>query len=71
MHLRAIQETFNNAHFTYATAHVGWTYKYWYLLNRKAALDHIFTRGANVIEAGEIPGRKAGDHLPVWSEIEI
>lgn len=70
MHTQALQPLID-VNFLRATAHVGWTYRYWYLFNRKAALDHIFVRGAKVLDAGTIPGRTGSDHRPVWVEIKI
>lgn len=70
MHTRTL-ELLINANFLHATAHVGGTYTYWYLLNRKAALDHVFVRGAKVLDAGKIPGKTGSDHLPVWVEVKI
>ena len=62
-------EPLKEADFESATESVGWTYKYWYLLNKRAALDHIFIKGMNVINAGKVINRKPSDHIPVWGEM--
>ena len=41
---RAILKPFNEANFQFATNNIGWTYKHWYLLNKKSTLDYIFAR---------------------------
>lgn len=71
MHVAAVLEEFNKARFTRATAGAGWTYKYWYLLNRKSTLDHIFIRGGEVIKAERISDRTVSDHRPLWVEFKI
>ena len=32
-------------------------------------LDHIFTKGMAVIEAGTLETAKASDHLPIWTKL--
>lgn len=59
------------SHFELATHNVGWNYKHWYLLNKKSALDHIFTRGFKVNHTGKVTSRKASDHVPVWVSVSI
>lgn len=68
---KAIAEPFQQADFQHITVTVGSTYKYWYLLNKKASLDHIFIKGMNAIRAGKVPNRKPSDHIPIWGELKI
>jgi endonuclease/exonuclease/phosphatase family metal-dependent hydrolase len=68
---RAILEPLKEANFQSVTEKIGWTYKYWYLLNKKSTLDHIFTRGLGVVNAGKIINRTASDHIPIWGELRI
>lgn len=35
------------------------------------AMDHIYTRGMSVLEAGKHSQAKASDHLPVWAHLEL
>ncbi len=57
--------------FELATKELGWTYRYWYTANRKFALDHIFTKNFETVNAGKIIDRSASDHIPVWVELSI
>ena len=68
---RAIFEPFEKSDFKIVTSGVGATYKYWYLLNKSSSLDHIFTRGMNVISAGKVSNRKPSDHIPVWGRLKL
>lgn len=68
---RAILKPFKDANFHLATGAIGWTYKYWYLLNREATLDYIFTRGMSVVNTGKVNNRIPSDHIPVWGELKI
>lgn len=67
----AVFESFHEAHFQLVTESVGKTYKYWYLLNKKASLDHIFIRGMSVVHAGKVQNRKPSDHIPIWGELRL
>lgn len=67
----AVQDVFDEAGFTHATADAGWTYKHWYLLNKKSTLDHIFARNMDVVSAGRVPDRTASDHMPLWAEFRF
>lgn len=71
IHVKTIKDFFQENDFTYATKNIRWTYKYWYLLNKKICLDHIFTKGFNIINSISIPDRTASDHLPICVELEI
>ena len=68
---QAILKPFKEADFQLATDAVGWTYKHWYLLNKKSTLDHIFTRGMSVVNTGKVINRIPSDHIPVWGELKI
>jgi endonuclease/exonuclease/phosphatase family metal-dependent hydrolase len=68
---KAVIAPFHNAGFKNATAHVGWTYKHWYLLNKKTTLDHIFIRDIQLIKAGKILDWEPSDHLPIWAEVKF
>ena len=68
---KAIFEPFQERNFRLVTDAVGSTYKYWYLLNKKASLDHIFIRGMNVVKAGKVIDRKPSDHIPIWGKLKL
>ncbi len=68
---QAVFEPLKEADFCLATETVGWTYKYWYLMNKKSTLDHIFTRGMSTVNAGKVMNRVPSDHIPVWGELKI
>ncbi len=70
IHTQAVTEALAQADFNLATENIGWTYKYWYLLNHKTALDYIFYKGLKLICGGKISDRSRSDHLPVWAEFE-
>lgn len=69
-HTTAAAHTLAEAEFEDATQKSGWTFKYWYLLNKKEILDHIFIRGMEIKTSGRVLDRSASDHLPVWAECE-
>ena len=35
------------------------------------AMDHIYTRGMSILDAGKHSQAKASDHLPIWAQLEI
>jgi endonuclease/exonuclease/phosphatase family metal-dependent hydrolase len=70
IHTKAVTEILEDAGFNLATKNTGWTYKYWYLLNRKTALDYIFYKGLKLIRAEKITDRSHSDHLPIWADFE-
>ena len=70
-HCKTIAEPFKEASFHHVTESVGATYKYWYLLNKKASLDHIFIKGMKMVRAGKVINRKPSDHIPIWGELKI
>jgi endonuclease/exonuclease/phosphatase (EEP) superfamily protein YafD len=51
-----------------ATRHVGVTTT---RLPISFAMDHIYTRGMSVLDAGKHSQAKASDHLPVWAHLEL
>ena len=58
--------------FDLATKNIAWSYKHWYILNRKTSLDHIFTRGARLIQTDKVASRKKpSDHYPIWVQLEL
>ncbi len=67
IHTQAVTRILKENGFLLATENTGWTYKYWYLLNYKTALDYIFYKGLRLIKAGKINDRQGSDHLPVWA----
>jgi endonuclease/exonuclease/phosphatase family metal-dependent hydrolase len=70
IHIQAVTQALENAGFNLATKNTGWTYKYWYLLNHKTALDYIFYKGLELIKAGKISDRSRSDHLPIWADFK-
>ncbi len=66
-----VVNTFKDAGFNFASEDIGWTYKYWYLLNKKATLDLIFTRGFIKQTSGKVTNRRASDHMPIWSDLKF
>lgn len=68
---KAIFEPFHEARYQLVTDAVGSTYNYWYLLNKKASLDHIFIKGMTIINAGKVADRKPSDHIPIWGELNL
>jgi len=68
---RVVFEAFKELGFRHVTESVGSTYSYWYFLNKKAALDHIFIKGMTIVNAGKVIDRTASDHMPVWGELKI
>jgi endonuclease/exonuclease/phosphatase family metal-dependent hydrolase len=35
------------------------------------AMDHIYTRGMSVLDAGKHSQAKASDHLPIWAQLDL
>ncbi|MCA9398994.1 MAG: endonuclease/exonuclease/phosphatase family protein, partial [Candidatus Omnitrophica bacterium] len=69
--LKAILQAFEEDGFTTATGNVKWSYQHWYFLNKKSRLDHIFSRGMNVVNSGHVVDRSPSDHLPIWAEFNF
>jgi len=66
-----IFESFDEHNFKLATENVDWTYKHWYMFNKKSLMDYIFVRNFNTLGAGRVSSRKASDHLPIWTELKF
>lgn len=71
VNLRTVLEPLTENYFTFITKDIEWTYKHWYLFNKKASLDHILTQGMKVMDVGIVPDRSASDHIPVWAELKL
>lgn len=69
-HVRAIAKSMKQAGFTHATGTVNSSFRSWFLFNKKIVLDHIFTKGMPVLEAGSMPRSKASDHVPIWATLK-
>jgi len=69
--LRAVSETFKKHQFNYATKEIGWTYQIKLLLYKKFILDHIYTRGIEVMESGKTASFVASDHIPIWVKFKL
>lgn len=67
----AIFEPFHEADFQLVTDAVGSTYNYWYLLNKKTSLDHIFVRGMDIVNTGKVANRNPSDHIPIWGKLKL
>lgn len=67
----AVTKAFKEANFELATRDAHWTYRHWYLLNKKSCVDYVFTSGMQVIESGKITNHKASDHHPIWAELKF
>ncbi|MBP9855273.1 MAG: endonuclease/exonuclease/phosphatase family protein [Candidatus Omnitrophica bacterium] len=57
--------------FDLATKNIAWSYKHWYILNKKTSLDHIFTKGMRLVETDKVLSKKPSDHFPIWAELEF
>ncbi|MDD5069333.1 MAG: endonuclease/exonuclease/phosphatase family protein [Candidatus Omnitrophica bacterium] len=66
-----ITEAFKDEGFDLASQDLGWTYKQWYLFNRKVALDHIFTKNMETVAQGKIESPKPSDHIPIWVDLNF
>ncbi len=64
--IKELEESFSGIGMERATQGVGYTAQYGPL---KFALDHIFTDGMTVIEAGKSEAVEASDHLPIWAKL--
>ncbi|MFH1355305.1 MAG: endonuclease/exonuclease/phosphatase family protein [Candidatus Omnitrophota bacterium] len=68
--IEAIAGLLEDSGFVYASEDAGWTYKHWYLLNKKSVLDHIFVRGFDVVDSGTSVVR-VSDHRGVWVDLKL
>lgn len=69
--LVTILDSFSRAGFRLATMDVDWTYKHWYLLNKKSRLDHIFVKGFDTFQSGKVHDHGPSDHLPIWAVLKF
>jgi endonuclease/exonuclease/phosphatase (EEP) superfamily protein YafD len=63
------QHLFGSAGFLRASDGAGYTSKALGLI--PFTLDHIFTKGLNVLQAGVVKHAEASDHLPLWAVLEF
>jgi len=66
---RVIQ-AFQDRNLLHASEDIGWTFRSWFVFNKKMVVDHIFTRGFRVVDSGKVLDRKASDHFPIWVRLE-
>ncbi len=67
----AVIDPFLSRDFQLVTKNIAWSYKHWYILNKKNRLDHIFARCMRLIETDKVMSKKPSDHFPVWAELEL
>ena len=68
---KTVFEALTGAGFNLATSPIKWTYKHWYLLNKKSLVDYIFVKNLEPVGAGTVANRRASDHLPVWTDLKL
>jgi len=64
-----VHQLFLNAGFFYATRDAGYTVKAFGIV--PFTLDHIYTRGLNVVDCGTVSQAKASDHFPLWASVRL
>jgi len=64
--IEELEESFSEIGMEQATQAVGYTAQYG---SFKFVLDHIFTKGMTVVEAGKSEEAEASDHLPIWTKL--
>lgn len=64
--IKELEQSLNEIGMERATQGVGYTAQYGPL---KFVLDHIFTGGMTLIEAGKSEEAEASDHLPIWTKL--
>jgi endonuclease/exonuclease/phosphatase family metal-dependent hydrolase len=64
--LKELEDSFSEIGMERATEGIGYTVKYPAL---EFSLDHIFTKGMAVIDAGKSEEAEASDHLPIWTKL--
>jgi len=67
----ALDGFFERAGFIRATEGIGSTARWGPLGLFELELDHIYTRGFDVVEAGKVWEAQASDHKPVWAVIRL
>ncbi|MCK4548586.1 MAG: endonuclease/exonuclease/phosphatase family protein [Candidatus Krumholzibacteria bacterium] len=65
--VKDIEKSFTASGFVRANSGVGWTARVLPFGLWKMELDHIFTKGFDVIAAGKFEGGEASDHVPLWT----
>jgi len=70
-HVDIVVDTLKDYGFQWMTESGSWTYKQWYLLNRKSTLDHVFAKGLEYIDSGIVDDRSISDHRPVWVRMRL
>jgi len=66
--IEELEDSFGEIGMEQATQDVGYTAQYG---SFKFVLDHIFTKGMTVVEAGNSEEAKASDHLPIWTKLRL
>jgi endonuclease/exonuclease/phosphatase family metal-dependent hydrolase len=64
--IKELEQSFNEIGMERATQGVDYTAQYG---PSKSVLDHIFTGGMSLIEAGKSEEARASDHLPIWTKL--
>lgn len=70
-HKTAVGKELESSGFTLASSEVKWTYKNWFILNKKSVYDFIFVRGLTPQCSGALLDLTVSDHLPVWTHISL
>ena len=65
----ALANLLKAANFNWIHDESSWSYRHWYLFNKKSCLDHIFVRGFKAEKFGHVLNFQPSDHLPVWAEL--
>ncbi len=69
--VKDLEKIFAASGFTRASSGVGWTARELPFGIWKMQLDHIFTKGFEVIAAGKYEDARASDHVPVWTLLKL
>jgi endonuclease/exonuclease/phosphatase family metal-dependent hydrolase len=64
--LLSFESRFADQGFQRASAGLGSTFRYGPF---RYALDHVFVRGLEVVDAGKVEDANASDHIPIWVEL--
>jgi len=65
--VKDIDKTFTASGFVRANSGVGWTARVLPFGLWKMELDHIFTKGFEIVAAGKFEEGRASDHVPLWT----
>ena len=66
-----IVSAFKEGGYHLATRQLNFSYRHWYLFNKKSVLDHIFCKGFNIVSTGKVSDFSPSDHLPIWAELQF